>query len=161
MAVGTGTDQGGSEMNGLGPAGQAQAEIGAYVRLSPDLAHCESGGRDCITLPSRWAETLTAPRTRQEVHDLLTGEWSDRAVRFCSATSFGLQGAKLDTAIREQIDRLAKLKIAIVPCRWSLICRRTSLPLSMTFSAVPAGGPSVPVAEQGRRAGLTMTLRHT
>lgn len=99
----------------FGVPGQAQAGIDAYARLPLDLVHGESGGRGYITLQSRRVETLTAARITKAVDDLLKGEWADRTARFYFATSFDLQDTKLDTAIREQTERLAELKIAFVP----------------------------------------------
>ncbi|MET8757587.1 NACHT domain-containing protein [Lentzea sp. NPDC004782] len=99
----------------FGVPGQAQAGIDAYARLPLDLTHGESGGRDYITLQSRRVQTLTAAKIKKAVDDLLKGEWADKTAAFYFATSFDLQETKLDTAIREQTERLAKLKITFVP----------------------------------------------
>ncbi|WP_405542516.1 NACHT domain-containing protein [Streptomyces phaeochromogenes] len=99
----------------FGVPGQSQAGIDAYARLPLDLAQGESGGRDYITLQSRRIRTLTAAKIEKAVDDLLTGEWADKTATFHFATSFDLQDTKLDTAIRKQTERLAKLKITFVP----------------------------------------------
>ncbi|MDX8036937.1 NACHT domain-containing protein [Lentzea sp. BCCO 10_0856] len=99
----------------FGVPGQAQAGIDAYARLPLDLTHGESGGRDYITLQSRRVQTLTATKIKKAVDDLLKGEWADKTAAFHFATSFDLQDTKLDDAIREQTERLAKLKITFVP----------------------------------------------
>ncbi|MGW3647560.1 NACHT domain-containing protein [Streptomyces sp. NPDC000878] len=99
----------------FGVPGQAQAGIDAYARLPLDLTEGESGGRDYITLQSRRVRTLTAAKIEKAVDDLLTGEWADKTAMFHFATSFDLQDTKLDTAIRKQCKRLAKLKITFVP----------------------------------------------
>ncbi|MET7944169.1 NACHT domain-containing protein [Streptomyces sp. NPDC005302] len=99
----------------FGVPGQAQGGIDAYARLPLDLAHGESGGRDYITLQSRRIRTLTAAKIEKAVDDLLAGEWADKTTRFHFATSFDLQDTKLDTALRDQTDRLAELKITFVP----------------------------------------------
>ncbi|GAA4026982.1 NACHT domain-containing protein [Streptomyces plumbiresistens] len=99
----------------FGVPGQAQGGIDAYARLPLDLAHGESSGRDYITLQSRRIRTLTAAKIEKAVDDLLAGEWAAKTARFHFATSFDLQDTKLDTAIREQTERLAELKITFVP----------------------------------------------
>ncbi|HZO68682.1 MAG TPA: NACHT domain-containing protein [Kribbellaceae bacterium] len=99
----------------FGVPGQAQAGIDAYARLPLDLTHGETGGRNYVTLQSRRVESLTATRIRKAVDDLLAGEWADRTATFYFATSFDLQDTKLDAAIREQTERLAKLGISYVP----------------------------------------------
>lgn len=99
----------------FGVRGQAQAGIDAYARLPLDLAHGETGGRDYITLQSRRVKSLTAARIKEAVNDLLRGEWANKTAAFHFATSFDLQATKLDAAIREQTERLAKLSITFVP----------------------------------------------
>ncbi|VFA95724.1 Predicted NTPase (NACHT family) [Nocardia farcinica] len=99
----------------FGVPGQAQAGIDAYARLPLDLEHGEAGGRDYVTLQSRRIKKLTAARITKAVDDLLKGEWADKTAAFHFATSFDLQDTKLDDAIREQTERLAKLKITFVP----------------------------------------------
>lgn len=99
----------------FGVPGQDQAGIDAYARLPLDLTASESGGRDYITLQSRRIKTLTAGKIKKAVDDLLAGEWAKNTAAFHFATSFDLQDTKLDTPIREQTERLAKLGIAFVP----------------------------------------------
>ena len=99
----------------FGVPGQAQAGIDAYARLPIDLAHGETGGRDYITLQSRRVRSLTAAKIKKAVDDLLKGEWAEKTAAFHFATSFDLQDTKLDVAIREQTERLAKRGIAFVP----------------------------------------------
>ncbi|TDD29621.1 NACHT domain-containing protein [Actinomadura sp. KC06] len=99
----------------FGVPGQAQAGIDAYARLPLDLTDGETGGRDYITLQSRRVESLTAGMIKKAVDDLLKGEWAKKTAVFHFATSFDLQATKLDTAIREQTERLAKLGITFVP----------------------------------------------
>ncbi|MFI8433826.1 NACHT domain-containing protein [Streptomyces sp. NPDC079020] len=99
----------------FGVPGQAQAGIDAYARLPLALTGGGSGGRDYIVLQSRRVRTMTADRITKAVDDLLKGEWADRTSMFHFATSFDLQNTKLDTAIREQTERLAGLGIAFVP----------------------------------------------
>ncbi|MET7715339.1 NACHT domain-containing protein [Streptomyces sp. NPDC005407] len=106
----------------FGVPGQAQAGIDAYARLPLNLAHGESGGRDYITLQSRRIQTLTAGKIEKAVDDLLVGEWADKTAMFYFATSFDLQDTKLDTAIREQTERLTKLKITFVPWGVQEVC---------------------------------------
>ncbi len=90
----------------FGVPGQAQAGIDAYARLSADLAQGETDGRNYITLQSRRVRSLTAARIKKAVDDLLRGEWDKKTAAFYFATSFDLQDAKFDAAIREQTDRL-------------------------------------------------------
>ena len=52
-------------------------------------------------------KSLTAARIKKAVDDLLKGEWADKTSAFYFATSFDLQDTKLDTAIRQQTERLA------------------------------------------------------
>ncbi|MER5985784.1 NACHT domain-containing protein [Streptomyces sp. NPDC001787] len=99
----------------FGVPGQAQAGIDAYARLPLALTGGGSGGRDYIVLQSRRVRTMTADRITKAVDDLLKGEWADRASMFHFATSFDLQNTKLDTAIREETERLAGLGITFVP----------------------------------------------
>src|SRR4051794_31787152 len=99
----------------FGVPGQSQAGIDAYARLPLDLTYEEGGGRDYITLQSRRVKTLSAAKIKKAVDDLLKGEWAKKTADFYFATSFDLQDTKLDTAIRAQSERLAKLKIAFVP----------------------------------------------
>ncbi|MEU6313085.1 NACHT domain-containing protein [Streptomyces sp. NPDC047014] len=99
----------------FGVPGQAQSGIDAYARLPLDLTRSESGGRDYITLQSRRVKVLTAARIKKAVDDLLKGEWAAKTTAFHFATSFDLQDAKLDAAIRQQAERLARLKITFVP----------------------------------------------
>ncbi|MGD9486057.1 NACHT domain-containing protein [Streptomyces sp. TRM70308] len=99
----------------FGVPGQAQGGIDAYARLPLDLTHGESGGRDYITLQSRRVKALTAAKIKKAVDDLLKGEWAAKTTAFHFATSFDLQDTKLDAAVREQTERLAKLKITFVP----------------------------------------------
>ncbi|GII34160.1 NACHT domain-containing protein [Planotetraspora mira] len=99
----------------FGVPGQAQAGIDAYARLPLDLTDSETGGRDYITLQSRRVESLTAAKIEKAVDDLLGGEWGDKTSTFHFATSFDLQDTKLDAAIRQQTERLAKLEITFVP----------------------------------------------
>lgn len=99
----------------FGVPGQAQGGIDAYARLPLDLTHGESGGRDYITLQSRRIKALTAAKIKKAVDDLLKGEWAAKTTAFHFATSFDLQNAKLDAAVRQQTERLAKLKITFVP----------------------------------------------
>jgi hypothetical protein len=99
----------------FGVPGQAQAGIDAYARLPLELTDSGTGGRDYITLQSRRVKSLTAARIKKAVDDLLKGEWADKTSAFHFATSFDLQDTKLDTAIRQQTERLAKLKITFVP----------------------------------------------
>ncbi|MCP3821369.1 NACHT domain-containing protein [Streptomyces sp. A3M-1-3] len=99
----------------FGVPGQAQAGIDAYARLPLDLTGGESGGRDYVTLQSRRVESLTAAKIKKAVDDLLKGEWADKTVSFHFATSFDLQDTKLDLSIRQQTERLAKVKITFVP----------------------------------------------
>jgi NACHT domain len=99
----------------FGVPGQAQAGIDAYARLPLELTDSSTGGRDYLTLQSRRVKSLTAPRIKRAVDDLLKGEWADKTSAFYFATSFDLQDTKLDTAVRQQTERLAKLKIAFVP----------------------------------------------
>ncbi|WP_371636569.1 NACHT domain-containing protein [Streptomyces zaomyceticus] len=99
----------------FGVPGQAQGGIDAYARLPLDLTHSESGSRDYITLQSRRIKALTAAKIEKAVDDLLKGEWAAKTTAFHFATSFDLQNAKLDAAVRQQTERLAKLKITFVP----------------------------------------------
>jgi hypothetical protein len=99
----------------FGIPGQAQAGIDAYARLPLDLADGGTGGRDYITLQSRRIKSLTAAKIKKAVDDLLKGEWADKTSTFHFATSFDLQDTKLDAAISQQTERLAKLKITFVP----------------------------------------------
>ncbi|MGS2619683.1 NACHT domain-containing protein [Micromonospora sp. LZ34] len=99
----------------FGVPGQAQAGIDAYARLPLNLTNGETGGRDYITLQSRRIKSLTTAKIKKAVDDLLKGEWAQKTAAFHFATSFDLQATKLDTAIREQTDRLAKLGITFVP----------------------------------------------
>ncbi|MBS3942007.1 MAG: NACHT domain-containing protein [Actinobacteria bacterium] len=99
----------------FGVPGQAQAGIDAYARLPLTLTDGETGGRDYITLQSRRTKAVTAAKIKSAVDDLLRGEWGKRTAAFHFATSFDLQATQLDTAIREQTDRLAKLGIKFVP----------------------------------------------
>jgi len=99
----------------FGVPGQAQAGIDAYARLPLELARGETGGRDYITLQSRRVESLTATRIKRAVDDLLNGEWAKKTATFHFATSFDLQDTKLDSAVRDQTERLAKLGITFVP----------------------------------------------
>jgi hypothetical protein len=99
----------------FGVPGQAQAGIDAYARLPLELTDSSTGGRDYITLQSRRVKSLTAARIKKAVDDLMKGEWADKTSAFYFATSFDLQDVKLDTAVRQQTERLAKLKIAFVP----------------------------------------------
>ena len=99
----------------FGVPGQAQAGIDAYARLPLELTGSGTGGRDYITLQSRKVKSLTAARIKKAVDDLLKGEWADKTSAFFFATSFDLQDAKLDVAIRQQTERLAGLNIAFVP----------------------------------------------
>lgn len=99
----------------FGVAGQAQAGIDAYARLPLEVTEGSRGGRDYITLQSRRVRSLTAARIKKAVDDLLKGEWADKTSEFYFATSFDLQDAKLDAAIRQQTERLAGLRIAFVP----------------------------------------------
>jgi hypothetical protein len=99
----------------FGVPGQAQAGIDAYARLPVDLTDGETGGRNYITLQSRRVKSLTAARIKKAVDDLLKGEWAKKTAAFHFATSFDLQDTKLDAAIREQTERLAKLGITYVP----------------------------------------------
>ncbi|GII32954.1 NACHT domain-containing protein [Planotetraspora mira] len=68
-----------------------------------------------ITLQSRRIKSLTAAKIKKAVDDLLKGEWAYKTSRFYFATSFDLQDTKLDAAIRQQTERLAKFKITFVP----------------------------------------------
>ena len=99
----------------FGVPGQAQAGIDAYARLPLEVAEGSRGGRDYITLQSRRVKSLTATRIKKAVDDLLKGEWADKTSEFYFATSFDLQDAKLDVAIRQQTERLAGLGIGFVP----------------------------------------------
>src|SRR5579859_7549172 len=99
----------------FGVPGQAQAGIDAYARLPLEMAEGSRGGRDYVTLQSRRVKSLTAARIKKAVDDLLKGEWADKTSEFYFATSFDLQDAKLDVAIRQQTERLAELRIAFVP----------------------------------------------
>ncbi|SCL38829.1 NACHT domain-containing protein [Micromonospora rhizosphaerae] len=99
----------------FGVPGQAQAGIDAYARLPLDLIDGETGGRDYITLQSRRIQSLTAAKIKKAVDDLLKGEWARKTAAFHFATSFDLQATKLDAAIRDQTERLAKLGITFVP----------------------------------------------
>src|SRR5215207_6478042 len=99
----------------FGVPGQSQAGIDAYARLPLDLTDEEGGGRNYITLQSRRVKTLSAAKIKKAVDDLLKGEWAKKTADFYFATSFDLQDTKLDTAIRAQSERLARLKIAFVP----------------------------------------------
>jgi hypothetical protein len=99
----------------FGVPGQAQAGIDAYARLPLELTGSSTGGRDYITLQSRRVKSLTAARIKRAVDDLLKGEWADKTSAFYFATSFDLQNVKLDTAVRQQTERLAKLQIAFIP----------------------------------------------
>jgi hypothetical protein len=99
----------------FGVPGQAQAGIDAYARLPLDLTNGETGGRDNITLQSRRIKSLTAAKIKKAVDDLLRGEWANKTAAFHFATSFDLKATKLDAAIREQTERLAKLGITFVP----------------------------------------------
>ena len=98
-----------------GVPGQAQAGIDAYARLPLEVAEDSRAGRDYITLQSRRVKSLTAARIKRAVDDLLSCEWADKTSEFYLATSFDLQDAKLDAAIRQQTERLARLKIAFIP----------------------------------------------
>jgi hypothetical protein len=99
----------------FGVPGQAQAGIDAYARLPVDLTDGETNGRDYITLQSRRVKSLTTTKIKKAVDELLKGEWAKKTAAFYFATSFDLQATKLDTAIREQTERLAKLGIVFVP----------------------------------------------
>lgn len=99
----------------FGVPGQAQAGIDAYARLPLEVAEGSRGGRDYITLQSRRVKFLTAARIKKAVDDLLKGEWAGKTSEFYFATSFDLQDARLDAAIRQQTERLAGLRIAFVP----------------------------------------------
>lgn len=99
----------------FGVPGQAQAGIDAYARLPLGVTAGGRDGRDYITLQSRRVKSLTAARIKKAVDDLLEGEWADKTSAFYFATSFDLQEAKLDAAIRQQTERLAGLRIAFVP----------------------------------------------
>lgn len=59
--------------------------------------------------------SLTAAKIKEAVEDLLKGEWAAKTSEFYFATSFDLQDAKLDAAIRHQTEHLAGLGIALVP----------------------------------------------
>jgi hypothetical protein len=99
----------------FGLPGQSQAGIDAYARLPLDLTEEEGGGRAYITLQSRRVKSLSAAKIKTAVDDLLKGEWAKKTAAFYFATSFDLQDTKLDTAVRAQTERLAKLKIDFVP----------------------------------------------
>ncbi|MBQ0890857.1 NACHT domain-containing protein [Streptomyces sp. RM72] len=99
----------------FGVPGQPQGGIDAYARLPLDLTRSESGGRDHITLQSRRVKALTAGKIKKAVDDLLKGEWAAKTTAFHFATSFDLQDAKLDAAIRQQTERLAEIEITFVP----------------------------------------------
>jgi hypothetical protein len=99
----------------FGVPGQKQAGIDAYARLPLDLTNSRPGGRHYITLQSRRVDKLTAGDIKTAVDDLLKGEWAAKTAAFYFATSFDLQATKLDAAIRQQTDRLAKLGIEFVP----------------------------------------------
>jgi energy-coupling factor transporter ATP-binding protein EcfA2 len=99
----------------FGVPGQSQGGIDAYARLPLDLAGPEANGRDYLTLQSRRVQNLTGNRIKKAVDALLNGEWGERTAKFYFATSYDLQEAKLDKAIREQTERLAKLNIEFVP----------------------------------------------
>jgi hypothetical protein len=102
----------------FGVPGQVQAGIDAYARLPLDVAHGDTAGRGYITLQSRRVKSLTAARIKKAVDDLLNGEWAKKTAAFYFATSFDLQDARFDAAIREQTERLADLGIDFVP--WGL-----------------------------------------
>jgi hypothetical protein len=99
----------------FGVPGQAQAGIDAYARLPLEVTDAGTGDRDYITLQSRRVKSLTAARIKKAVDDLLEGEWADKTSAFYFATSFDLQDARLDAAIRQQTARLAERNIAFVP----------------------------------------------
>jgi hypothetical protein len=99
----------------FGVPGQAQDGIDAYARLPLDLTDGKTTGRDYITLQSRRVRSLTATRIKKAVDDFLKGEWAAKSADFYYATSFDLQDTRLDKALREQTERLAKLGIALVP----------------------------------------------
>jgi hypothetical protein len=99
----------------FGVPGQAQAGIDAYARLPLEVTDAGTGGRDYITLQSRRVKSLTAARIKKSVDDLLKGEWAGKTSAFYFATSFDLQDARLDAAIRQQTERLAERNIAFVP----------------------------------------------
>ena len=99
----------------FGVPGQSQAGIDAYARLPLDLTEEEGGGRDYVTLQSRRVKSLSAAKIKKAVDDLLSGEWAKKTAAFYFATSFDLQDTKLDTAVRAQTERLARLKITFVP----------------------------------------------
>lgn len=99
----------------FGVPGQSQAGIDAYARLPLDLTTEEGGARNYITLQSRRVKSLSAAKINNAVDDLLNGEWAKKTTAFYFATSFDLQDTKLDTAVRAQTERLAKLNIAFVP----------------------------------------------
>jgi len=102
----------------FGVPGQAQAGIDAYARLPPDLTGRDTSGRNYIALQSRRVTSLTAAKIEKAVDDFLEGEWAAKTSSFYFATSVDLQDTKLDTAIRQQAERLAELKITFVP--WGL-----------------------------------------
>jgi hypothetical protein len=98
-----------------GVPGQKQAGIDAYARLPLDLTNSRPDGRHYITLQSRRVENLTAGGIKKAVDDLLKGEWAAKTAAFYFATSFDLQATKLDAAVRQQTERLARLGIEFVP----------------------------------------------
>lgn len=99
----------------FGVPGQAQAGIDAYARLPVDLTDGTAGGRNYLTLQSRRVENMTAGKIEKAVDDFLKGEWASTTATFYFATSFDLQDAKLDAAIRKATDRLARLGITFIP----------------------------------------------
>ncbi|WP_062356256.1 hypothetical protein [Herbidospora yilanensis] len=104
----------GVETKLFGLAGQAQDGIDAYARRSAPPTDGGDGERVYAVLQSRRVKNLTAAKIKKAVDDLIAGDWADKTAVFYYATSCNLRRTQLDTEIRKQSERLAKLGIALV-----------------------------------------------
>jgi len=96
----------------FGVPGQSQGGIDVYARLPLDVVRPDAIGRHYITLQSRRVRNLAGDGIKKAVDAFLQGEWGAKTARFYFATSYDLQEAKLDRAVREQTEGLQRFKLS-------------------------------------------------